>query len=93
MQRHAARRNTGGSLARLYRKIDNPATDWEWYDLNADFGERDANACVSDCGKPTVGGCEGGNFFFAFELIAFVSRPGKGQLRAHFDLEFARFPV
>jgi len=27
-----------------------------------------------------VGGCEGVNFLFAFELISFVSRPDNGQI-------------
>ena len=48
--------------------------------LNADFPERDPNARVEDCGKPTVGGCEGVDFLFAFELISFISRPDKGEI-------------
>jgi hypothetical protein len=48
--------------------------------LNADFPERDLNARIQDCGKPTVGGCEGVDFLFASELISFVSRPDTGQI-------------
>jgi hypothetical protein len=48
--------------------------------LNGNFPERDPNARVYDCGKPTVSGCEGVNLLFAFELISFVSRPDNGQI-------------
>ena len=48
--------------------------------LSIDFSERDPNSRVLDCGEPTVGGCKGVNFLFAFELISFVSRPDKGQI-------------
>jgi hypothetical protein len=48
--------------------------------LNADFSERDPDSWVEDCGNPTMGGREGMDLLFAFDLIPFVSRPDSGQI-------------
>ncbi len=72
--------STRGSPYNASHNIGERLQNFSHTSLNADFPERDLNARVSDCGKPTVDGCEGVDFFFAFELISFVSRPDTGQI-------------